>query len=371
MKPFPLNRHMRIVVVQDYLRNGGTEKHSVFLANHFDHEGHESTLLSFRPGGSLKAQLQTRHVALQPFDTHLDNWAPLLRKRLRKLAPDVVLLMGGAANLKVPEIKATVPAAKVIATLRTGSALPEAYRTALTAANAVVANSQWALRKAAELGVPQKRLHCINNGFGSHWNLTQRDALRAHVREERSVNEQTLILIQVAAFRHGRGQRRLLEALALWHRQQPERAWRLWLLGSGPTLDNVRARARELGLAERVDFLGHQRHTYEYLCGADVCVFASESESQPNALIEAQWAGLPVVSYDVGGAGECFLPEQSGRLVAPGQAQDFANALESLATDPDLRLQMGDLGAAYVRQHFNPVTQAQKYLQLFESLRQP
>lgn len=359
---------MRIVVVQDYLRNGGTEKHSVFLANHFDHEGHESTLLSFRPGGVLKAQLQTPHRALQPFDSKLDTWAPLLQKRLGALAPDVVLLMGRAANTKLPHIRAAAPAAKIVATLRTGTDLPAAYLHALKAADAVVANSQWALRRAVALGVPQNTLHCINNGFGSHWNAGQHAALREHVREERGVDAQTLILIQVAAFRPQRGQRRLLEALAQWRKHQPERQWRLWLLGGGPTLDAVRARAHELGLADRVDFLGHQRHTYEYLCGADICVFASESESQPSALIEAQWAGLPVVSYAVGGAGECFLPEQSGFLIPQGQADAFAEALEALATDSDLRQKMGDIGTVYVHEHFNPVSQAQKYLQLFERL---
>lgn len=359
---------MRIVTVQDHLRNGGTEKHSVFLANTFDHEGHQSTLLSFRPGGSLHAQLQTDHVALQPFDTHLDNWTPCLQKRLQGLAPDVVLLMGRAANVKLPQIREAVPAAKIVGTLRTGAVLPEAYRAALRQADAVVANSQWALRKAASLGVAQERLHCINNGFGSHWNFAQHDLLREHVRKERKIGEQTLVLIQVAAFRPHRGQKRLLEALALWRHQHPQRDWRLWLLGSGPRLDAVRERANELALTDRVDFLGHQRHTFEYLCGADVCVFASESESQPSALIEAQWAGLPVVSYDVGGAGECFLPDQSGCLIPQAEAAVFAAALEKLAADANLREQMGKVGAQYVRDHFDPVIQARKYLQLFQSL---
>lgn len=359
---------MRIVVIQDYLRDGGTEKHSVFLANYFDREGHQSTLLTFRPKGSLDARLQAQHVALQPFDTRLDSWAPLLQPKLRALEPDVVLLMGGAANLKLRAVKEAVPAAKVVATLRTGTPPTQAYADALRHADAVVANSHWALQRAAGIGVAPERLHCINNGFGRHWNPDQKDYLRQQIRADHGVGAQTLVLIQVAAFRPGRGQRRLLEALAVFAHDFPQADWQLWLLGSGPTQARVRRRARELGLEDRVAFLGHQRHTYEYLCGADICVFASESESQPSALIEAQWAGLPVVSYDVGGAAECFLPEQSGYLVASADTRRFSERLGALAQDAGLREQMGRAGSAHARTHFDPQRQAHKYLDLFQQL---
>ena len=44
---------MKILIVQDYLRSGGTERQSILLANAFTAAGHPTTLLTFRPGGAL------------------------------------------------------------------------------------------------------------------------------------------------------------------------------------------------------------------------------------------------------------------------------------------------------------------------------
>lgn len=358
---------MRIVVIQDYLRPGGTEKHSVFLANFFEREGHASTLLTFRPGGRLSAQLQTPHARLQRLDTRLDRWAPFLGRKLRALQPQVVLLMGRAANEKLPRVRAAVPGVPVVATLRTGSQLTTEYRKALLQASAVVANSRWAMARAASLGVAQGSLHCINNGFGRHWNFAQHDSLRAHIRKEMGVGEDELVLIKIASFRKDRGQHRLLHTLASFG-TAPAVKWRLWLLGEGPRMEEIQALAAELGLTGRINFLGFKSHTYEYLCGADVCVFASHHESQPNVLIEAQWAGLPVVCFDAGGVGECFLPGQSGYLIPEGDQAQFRERLGVLALNPQLRARMGELGHTYARTHFDTEGQARKYLELFARL---
>ena len=45
---------MKILIVQDYLRSGGTERQSVFMATMFAQAGHEGTLLTFRPRGILE-----------------------------------------------------------------------------------------------------------------------------------------------------------------------------------------------------------------------------------------------------------------------------------------------------------------------------
>ena len=56
--------------------------------------------------------------------------------------------------------------------------------------------------------------------------------------------------------------------------------------------------ARQLGVEERVDFLGGKTNPFPYLAGADLYVLSSVSEGFPNAMVEAMAAGLPVVATD-------------------------------------------------------------------------
>jgi hypothetical protein len=92
---------MRILVVQDQLRVGGTEKQSLFLARNFQEAGHEVVLLTFRPRGHLAtaANLAGLQVeVLQGFDSGISLWAPGLMRRIRQVDPDVILCMGRTAN---------------------------------------------------------------------------------------------------------------------------------------------------------------------------------------------------------------------------------------------------------------------------------
>ena len=92
---------MKILIVQDYLRSGGTERQSVFMATAFAKAGHEVTLLTFRPRGVLELDGEQQPFAfrsLQSFDTGLDWFAPGLLRTAEEAAPDLVLCMGRMAN---------------------------------------------------------------------------------------------------------------------------------------------------------------------------------------------------------------------------------------------------------------------------------
>src|SRR5271163_1694668 len=77
-------RAMKIIVLQDYLRSGGTERHSILLAREFAALGHEASLLTFRPGGALCGTAGPAVRSLQPFDTGLDWFGPGLLRTVLK-----------------------------------------------------------------------------------------------------------------------------------------------------------------------------------------------------------------------------------------------------------------------------------------------
>nr|WP_267908240.1 glycosyltransferase [Cerasicoccus arenae] len=346
------------------MRTGGTEKHTVHLANRFAMAGQESFVVTFRPGGALSKNLSARRIALQPADSHLNIWTPGLTTTLRAEKPDIILLMGKVANSRGLRLKERVPESVIVGTLRTGNPIPLAYARSLCVDDAVVCNAEWTAERAREIGVARDRVLVAPNAVGRNWDWSQRDALREQIRKEQDVGESPVFL-KVAGFRSGKGQPELISALANF---RPQGNWRLWLVGDGPTRKECESACRELGLAEKVKFWGNVADPFPLLAGADVAVFTSQAESQPNALVEAQWCGLPVVAYCTGGVRECFMPDLSGYAVPLNDAAIFRDQLGALVDNATLRGEMSRRGREFAIQKFQSGDNAARYLDLFERL---
>jgi glycosyltransferase involved in cell wall biosynthesis len=137
----------------------------------------------------------------------------------------------------------------------------------------------------------------------------------------------------------GKGSYDLLEAAAL----APVASLELRLGGDGE-LEQVRERARELGIEDRVHVLGWLRDEAKAreLASASVFVLASYNEGLPMSVLEAMAAGLPVVSTRVGGIPEAVSDGIEGYLIDPGDVAALADRLGRLASNPGLARQMGD-----------------------------
>ncbi|MEO7027210.1 MAG: glycosyltransferase, partial [Caulobacteraceae bacterium] len=106
------------------------------------------------------------------------------------------------------------------------------------------------------------------------------------------------------------------------------------MVGGGARWEEARARVAELGLTDRFIFPGQVRNVPDYLACFDLFMLTSRVEGLPNSLIEAQLAGVPVITADVGGAGETFLADVSGRLVVDADAERLASAALACLDDP-------------------------------------
>jgi glycosyltransferase involved in cell wall biosynthesis len=161
------------------------------------------------------------------------------------------------------------------------------------------------------------------------------------------------VLLLAAAFTEGKGHSVLLEAV----RELSDRGRRIdvWLAGSGPTEEQVRARVRELGLEDVVRFHGHvpRADLLEWLAGGkvDIVVLPSDSEGVPVSLIEALAYGVPAVASDVGGVSE-LLGGGCGELVPPRDPAALAGAVERVLASPELRAAYARAGRARVEEQF-------------------
>jgi glycosyltransferase involved in cell wall biosynthesis len=131
----------------------------------------------------------------------------------------------------------------------------------------------------------------------------------------------------------------LIEAFARGLKDEP--GWRLLLAGDGSLRESARERARHLGVADRVDFLGARADMPEILADCDVFALASDWEGSPMAVIEAMAAGLPVVATAVGGVPDLVENGVTGLLVSPGDPEALGGALLALSRDPQRRQALG------------------------------
>lgn len=352
---------MNICILQDYLRNGGTERQSILLAREFIAAGHRVTLVRFRPGGALERTLgDIPSEVLQPFDCRFACFAPGLVSRLRGLSPDVILCMGREANRRGARLRRAFPYAVIVATLRTGKALPADFRRSLLTADRVVANSEASARRLRdELAVPAQRVAVIKNALvfppaqiGPHREL----------RMQLGVGDSTVVLLCAGMFRPEKNQAALLRAIT---RLPREIDWRLWLAGDGPSLADCRALCTQLGLDDRVRFLGFQSALSPVYRAADVAVLTSRSESLSNFLIEAQSHGLPAVAYAATGVDECIEDGVSGHVIAMDDEPALLKTLGELIADPALRERQGARARELGRTAFLPSERAADYLRLF------
>jgi glycosyltransferase involved in cell wall biosynthesis len=358
---------MKILIVQDYLRSGGTERHAVFLGAAAARAGHEVTLLTFRPRGALGDDAENQPFAfksLQPFDLHLDWFAPGLLRAAAEAAPDLVLCMGRMANCYAGFIQSRLPHAAVICTMRTGKTLPWLFRRSLGLCRHIVANSHVAKRVLTdEHDLPAHKITVIHNPvLRSHG----ADGPRNHgLRQFHGANPSTVVMLNVAMFRPEKNQRELIEICA---KLPGYLDWQLWLAGEGVARKGCERLAHDLGIGGRVRFLGYQPDPTPLYHASDLAVLASQSESLSNFLIESQLHGLPAVAYDIVGVGECFVPGQSGFLLRNKDQTGFIESLDRLIREPALRRRFSEAGREHARAEFTAEQQIRAHLALFTEL---
>lgn len=146
-----------------------------------------------------------------------------------------------------------------------------------------------------------------------------------------------VVVTVVGSLKPVKGHEDLFEALARVNRQDVL----CLVVGSGPRRAALEARAVDLNIADRVEFLGQRSDVPAILAETDVAVVPSRAEALGRVALEAMAAGVPVVASDVGGLGEVVVDGETGILVPPGDPPALAGALRELVDDAQRRRRLG------------------------------
>jgi glycosyltransferase involved in cell wall biosynthesis len=122
------------------------------------------------------------------------------------------------------------------------------------------------------------------------------------------------------------------------------------IVGEGPLLSDLKSLANEKNLL--ITFLGWQSDIEKILSFSDLVLLTSENEGTPVALIQAQMAGIPVLTTDVGSASEVLKDNESG-FCLEYSFSNFADKIELLSTNREMKSSFGVAGKAYARGNFS------------------
>jgi glycosyltransferase involved in cell wall biosynthesis len=220
----------------------------------------------------------------------------------------------------------------------TGRALRLARDLELRGAAHILCPSGWLRELVLSWGIPPARVGVLPNPAPPLPELPPRDELRL----EFGLNGATLAFAgRITA------QKSLGVALDALRRTD---GIELVIAGEGDEREPLERRVRELGLTDRVRFIGPQprERVVRLFRAADAAILSSSWENFPHTVVEALAAGTPVLATAIGGVAEVVRDGDNGLLVAPGDAEALADAVRRFFEDADLRERLRDAAAPSV-----------------------
>ena len=219
----------------------------------------------------------------------------------------------------------------------------------------VISNSDYSDQSVTQIfpGIPHRVLRCPVNTKSAALSPAEQSVIRTEFKTPDSA----VVIMQVSRMEAGKGHEELLSAAATFPKNL---RWYIWFVG-GPQRDeerrygeHLKAVAANLGVIDRVRFVGERNDVPRLLAAADLlCQPNTSPDSFGLVFVEALSQALPVVTFGMGGPAE-MVDETCGVLLPPGRTDALASQLERLIADGDLRRRLGEAGPARAKALCDP-----------------
>lgn len=346
----------RVLLLNENVGFGGGEVHTAHLARSLRALDWDAVLV-VRPNAWLNQaenqDLPRRHA---PFANEVD---PVTVWRIARLATTAKVLHAHASRDHVLGTLAArmagVPIVRTLHNFLEPSLSPWARRQ-MARATRLVCVSQALKDHLPEYGLPLDRAVVIPNGIDTE-RFAPGDAREA--REALGLPLDARIVGAIGNLIPVKGYELLLQAM----RDVPDAL--LALGGDGPERNRLEALARDLGIADRVRFLGHQADPRAVYHAADLFAMSSRMEAFPLVALEAQSCGKPVVAFAVGGIPEAVEDGRTGRLAPPEDPAALASAIRDVLDDPR---DLASAARGRIERHFSLPRMAERISRLYEEI---
>ncbi|MBS0274026.1 MAG: glycosyltransferase family 4 protein [Proteobacteria bacterium] len=295
---------------------------------------------AFRAGG-------VPYVNVPFFYPPLDFWTPhVIRKHTREFHPDCVLTFTGRGGQMTP------PGDYALIGRLGGYYRLEYYKRC----NYLVCITPDLVRHVVEGGFPQERVFFIPN-----FPVIQ-DA-QAIDRAIFDTPKDAKLALALGRLHKAKALDVLLKAVA----KVPD-LW-LWIAGEGPDRDELVQLSKDLGIGNRVRFLGWRTDRSALLRASDLCVFPSRYEPNGTVVVEAWAHGVPLVT--AASAGPAWIArDNDDALIAPIDDVDgLAERIHAVLSSKELAAKLVTNGYKRVEQEFSETAVVGQYIRMFETVR--
>ncbi len=194
--------------------------------------------------------------------------------------------------------------------------------------------------------VPEEKLMYmpgIGVDMGKYNPITVTDEQLDSLWEELKLGPEQRFFLMIAEFNPGKRHRDALQAFATLGRAEAV----IVFAGVGPLEADIASYASELGLQERVRFLGYRRDIPVLLKAASALLLPSEREGLPRSIMEALCFSKPVISTQIRGV-EDLLADNCGIMTAVGDTAAIAEAMRLVLDEPERAATMGQRGRLHM-----------------------
>jgi len=361
-----------LVFVIEALTVGGAEQMLIAMANRFCERGYPVHVICLTQWGELVDSLNPkieRHV----LDKKLGMDAKLpgkIRKLIKSINPAAVnshlftanfwtrmALVGTGIRLVVTEHSRDAWKGTVYRTID---------RVFIHACHKLIAVSRdTANFYTDDVKVKASKVGVINNGIETAFYANgDGQALRQQWLEDyvaQDEREDCVFVGIVGRLVDAKNHGRLIQAAAQWKQSAPH--IRTLIVGDGPLADDIDEGIEKHELKERVFRLGSRRDVPDILSALDIFVLCSDREGHPLTALEAQAAGTPVVLTRAGGSEDALAKEgeNAGGILVNKDADEFAQAVATMANDVSMRERMAEFAQNYAKKHFDLDSMVDQY----------
>ncbi len=234
-------------------------------------------------------------------------------------------------------------------------------------ANAIVVNSEAVRDHLVDRGFSPSETCLIYNGIDMEPFVRPEQGRAALLARIGLPNDENIHLITlVANLRHAvKNVPMLLRVAKRVAADRPDAHF--VIAGEGELESELEDMAKDLGVADNVNFIGRCTDVPSLAAASYACVLTSTAEGFSNSILEYMAAAKPVVATDVGGAAEAITEGVTGYLVASGDDAAMAARLIELLDNEPKAGEMGITGKNVVEQKFSSASQLAKTIELYES----